>query len=290
MGLVEIYFTVVIPVGLVIMMAGLGLSLTLADLTRVFIFPKAVVIGLSGQLLLLPLIAFVLAILIAPTPAVAVGAIILAACPGGVTSNGFVFGSRGDLALSITLTAISSIITVLTIPVFTAVGLYYFYTNEMSTPDVPVMQMIMRLSLLTVLPVTVGMIVRAKWPEFSIRLVEPMRKFALSFLFVLIFTSILLSMDTIIENMFDAGIIAFGLNITSMSAGYLLSRLFRLTTEQTISITYEIGLQNLALALTVVLSLLKSPELAATALVYIVFMNVTAFGFHAIARRMLKKR
>jgi len=121
--LVELFFTVVVPVGLVLMMTGMGLALSPADLKNVIVFPKAAAIGLGGQLLLLPLISFLLAVLLAPTPAVAVGAVILAACPGGVTSNGFVFASRGDLALSITLTAVTSILTVFTIPLLTALAM-----------------------------------------------------------------------------------------------------------------------------------------------------------------------
>lgn len=283
MELVEVFFTVVIPIGLVLMMTGMGLSLTLADLGNVLLFPRAAAIGLAGQLLLLPLVALLLAALIAPTPAVAVGAIILAACPGGVTSNGFVFASRGDLALSITLTAITSIITVFTIPLLTAMGMYLFFEDDI-IPELPVLTMILRLAALTILPVAAGMLFRRLWPQPAKALVEPMRKIAVWFLILLILGTIASSGDTIIENLYEAGFIAFALNLITMSAGYGLARFFGLSLAQTISITYEIGLQNLALALTVTLTILHNPALATVALVYIVFMNLTALGFYTFIR------
>ena len=106
MSIMDILYLHVIPWVLRFVMVGLGLTLTLADLKRVLVFPKAVVVGLAGQLILLPFLAFVLALRLAPTPEIAVGLIILAACPGGVTSNAYVFAARADVALSVTLTAV----------------------------------------------------------------------------------------------------------------------------------------------------------------------------------------
>jgi len=281
--LVELFFTVVVPVGLVLMMTGMGLALSPADLKNVIVFPKAAAIGLGGQLLLLPLIAFLLAVLLAPTPAVAVGAVILAACPGGVTSNGFVFASRGDLALSITLTAVTSILTVFTIPLLTALAMYFFYHDEV-IPRLPVVKMILRLAALTILPILAGMLFRRIWPVLADTLVEPLRRIAVWFLVILILGTIVSSREAIVENLYDAGMIALALNVLTMSAGFGLARLFGLSVAQTISITYEVGLQNLALALTVTLTILQFPALATVALVYIVFMNLSALGFYTLVR------
>ncbi len=122
----EILYSIVIPSVLLSVMVGLGLTLTVADFKRVIAMPKAVVIGLTSQIILLPLLAFVLAFFLAPTPELAVGAIILAACPGGVTSNAYVFAARADLALSVTLTAVASFVTVFTIPLLTSLALRFF--------------------------------------------------------------------------------------------------------------------------------------------------------------------
>ena len=110
---VELVFARLIPVILFVMMLGMGLSLTLDDFKRVVHFPRAAIVGLFGQLLLLPGIAFALALLLDVPPAIAIGGMLLAACPGGITSNAYVFVSRADLGLSITLTAITSVITII---------------------------------------------------------------------------------------------------------------------------------------------------------------------------------
>ena len=108
MDLVTLFYTKAIPIGLIVVMAGMGLSLKVDDIKRVILFPRAAAIGLCGQLLLLPILAFLIGWLISPSPEVAMGLILLAACPGGATSNAYVFASRADVALSVTLTGLTS--------------------------------------------------------------------------------------------------------------------------------------------------------------------------------------
>ena len=153
MSLADFLYTVAIPVALATVMLGMGLSLTLEDLKRVVLYPKAVGTGLLGQLILLPLLAFVLATMLAPNPAIAAGAIMLAACPGGVTSNAYTFAARADVALSVTLTAIESIITIFTIPLFAYLALS-FYFDQATAPDVPAVGMIRQLAIITAIPIT----------------------------------------------------------------------------------------------------------------------------------------
>ena len=141
MDIVQFFYVEVIPIGLWLIMFGLGMSLTLGDIKHVFVDVKAATIGLAGQLILLPALGFLLVEILSPAPAIAVGLIILTACPGGVTSNAYVFASRGDLALSVSLTGISSFITVFTIPIWTFLALDLYYTQG-SIPEIPVLDMV----------------------------------------------------------------------------------------------------------------------------------------------------
>lgn len=287
MNFVELIFVFVIPVALFTIMLGMGLSLSLADLKRVIVFPKAALIGLTGQLILLPLLAFVLVALFQPAPAIAVGTIILAACPGGTTSNGFVFACRGDIALSVTLTAITSVVTVFTIPFLTYVALN-LYLDVAVIPDVPIRKMMSSLATLTLLPLALGMTFRSRLPKLAARLVDPMRKVTLGALFFIIITVTLTTLGDIVENFPTAGVMAFSLNIISMLMGYLLASAAQLPKRQMVSITFEVGLQNLSLALLVAITILGRPEFGATTLVYFIAMNITAIGFTWYATSILR--
>lgn len=283
----DFLYTIVIPAVLLSVMVGLGLTLTVADFKRVIAFPKAAVIGLTSQIVLLPLLAFAIALLLAPTPEIAVGAIILAACPGGVTSNAYVFAARADLALSVTLTAVASFITVFTIPLLTYLALQAFI-QQGELPDLPMLQMFRMLVMFTIIPLAVGMTCNTLWPDFAQSVVEKLlRRVTVGILVFVIVTAAIASYDAIRENFLQAGLLVLGLNLLSMGMGYGLSRSFKLPIGQVISITYEVGVQNLSLALLVTLVILESPLLAITTLLYAVVMPVIALGFLVIARRML---
>ncbi len=287
MDLVSFLYTILIPTVLITVMIGLGLSLTMADLKRVIAFPKAAAIGMSGQLIFLPLLAFGLAYLFAPSPEVAVGAVILAACPGGVTSNAYVFAARGDVALSVTLTAIVSFITVITIPLLTYVALLVFF-QEGAIPDLPVLNMIRTLSIFTVFPIASGMTIRKLWPDLARRLVEHVRRIAVAALIFLIVTAALSSYEVVLDNALQAGLLVVALNFLAMSMGFALATAYNLSTSQAVTITNEIGVQNISLALLVTLTLLDDPALAITSLLYAVVMPITALAFISIARKMLE--
>ena len=286
MDLVSLLYTVLIPVVLITIMIGLGLSLTPTDLKRVITFPKAAAIGISGQLILLPLLAFALAYFLAPSPEVAVGAVILAACPGGVTSNAYVFAARADVALSVTLTAVVSFITVLTIPLLTYVALLVFF-EQGTIPDLPVVNMLRTLAMFTVFPIAGGMIFRFLWPPLAQKLVEAVRRIAVAALIFLIATAALSSYQVVLENIVQAGLLVIALNLLSMGMGFGLAHSFKLSTSQAVTITYEIGVQNISLALLVTLTLLEDPGLGIATLLYAVIMPITALGFISIARKML---
>jgi BASS family bile acid:Na+ symporter len=276
----------VVPWMLRLVMLGLGLSLTLADFKRVIVFPKAAAIGLFAQLLGLPLTAFALSLLFGPEPAIAVGLVILAACPSGVTSNAYTFASRGDVPLCVTLSALTSVITVFTIPFLTYLALQVFF-EQGAMPALPVLNMLRELILLTLVPVALGMFVRARWPASAEKVVEPLRKAVLGLLLFVLVLAALSSYNVIRDNIASAGALVITMNLLTMGLGYGIARAFRLPMTQVVTITFEVGIQNLALALTITLRILQAPDLAIAALLYAVVMPATALAFVSIARRWI---
>lgn len=280
----QFFQTYIVPGSLFTIMVGLGLNLTIQDILRIFIMPKAVVTGLIGQLILLPALAFAFALSFNLSPIIAIGLIILAACPGGVTSNAYVFASRGDIALSVTLTSIASLFTVFTMPFLTWLALTTF--SEAGTMiSIPVSDMMISLARLTVLPIIIGMMVRYWRPDFADRIREPVRKLAFILLMVVILGNTWFSIDTIMLYFVQAGLMAVLLNLSCMLMGYGLARLTRLNGPQTISITYEVGLQNLSLALTLANAILMMPDYAIFAIIYGFLMKFSALSFMAWAKK-----
>jgi BASS family bile acid:Na+ symporter len=267
-------------------MLGLGLSLTLADFRRVIRYPKAVTIGLVAQLVGLPLCAFALAWIFGAAPAIAVGLIILAACPSGITSNAYSFAARADVPLCVTLSAVTSVITVFTIPFLTYSAMQLFF-EQGQMPELPMVTMLRELILLTLVPVALGMFIRARFPRFAEKAIEPIRQAILVLLFIVLLLAALSSYKVIIENFSNAGPLVVTMNLSTMALGYALGRLFRLPTRQVITITFEVGVQNLALALTITLRILADPSLAVAVLLYAVVMPATALIFVSMARRLL---
>ena len=280
-----LFQTIIIPFGLFLVMMGLGLTLSIDDILRVIIMPKAVLVGLAGQLILLPAVAFGLAFALNPAPVIAIGLILLSACPGGITSNAYVFDSRGDIALSVTLTTVASLFTVVTMPLIVWMALTLFAEGS-DMVSVPVANMMRSLAQLTILPIFIGMIIRKFNPGFADKMVEPVRKMAIAILIMVIVTNTYFSIDTLKQFIVQAGTVALILNITCMSMGYGLSRLAKLNTDQTISITYEVGLQNLSLALVLANTILQMPDYAAVTLIYGFFMKFTALSFMAYAKKL----
>jgi len=280
-----LFQTIIIPFGLFLVMMGLGLTLSIDDILRVIIMPKAVLTGLAGQLILLPLVAFGLAFVMNPAPVIAIGLILLAACPGGITSNAYVFACSGDIALSVTLTTVASLFTVVTMPLLAWLALDTF-AEAGDMLEVPVSNMMRSLAQLTVLPIGIGMTFRKFKPAFAERMVEPVRKMALGILIMVIITNTYFSIDTLKQYMVQAGVAALVLNVVCMSMGYGLTRVAKLNVDQTISITYEVGLQNLSLALVLANTLLGVPDYAAVTLIYGFFMKFTALSFMAYAKKL----
>ena len=158
---------IILAISLMIIMFGMGLSLIFADFKRVLIFPKAVFIGLVSQIIILPLIGFLIATALNLSPTIAIGIMLLAACPGGATSNLLTHLAKGDLALSISLTAISSLLSIVTIPIIVQFALTHFCDQDQSV-SIDAITMIKQLFVIVLIPVSIGMMIRAKYSYFAL--------------------------------------------------------------------------------------------------------------------------
>lgn len=289
MEFLETFYTKFVPFFLFTVMVAMGLSLTANDLMEVVRKPKAILVGLSAQLLILPVIAIGYGLLLNSPPVIAAGAIILAACPGGITSNAYVFASRADIALSIGLTSVASVITVFSVPFLTLLALN-LHMDRGEIPALPAGEMMWKLAQLTIIPVAIGMTLRRLKSEFALRLIEPLRVITLMALLVIVVIGTVTAWETIVENLWTAGILMTAINLTAMSIGYGLGNLMRLPFPQMASITFEVGVQNLSMALFVAFTFLKSPELAVSTLVYALIMKITAMSFVWYVRNRLSAR
>lgn len=278
----------VIPWVLRLVMMGLGLSLTMADFKRVIIFPKAATIGLVAQLVGLPLVAFILGMAFNAPPAIAVGLVILAACPSGATANAYTFASRADVPLCVTLSAITSVITVFTIPFLINLALRTF-SLEGQMAQLPILGMLINLMTFTLIPLILGMLIRYFYSAFSERAVEPIRKVVLYVMMLVLLLGIVSSYDVLLENYKTVAILVVTMNLVTMAMGFGLAKLFKLPLTQVITITFEVGVQNLALSFAITFNILQRPDLAVAGLVYAVIMPATALGFVSLARRLMAK-
>ena len=270
--------SVVLPVSLGIIMFGMGMTLVVDDFRRVFLYPKAAILGLTNQLIILPILAFTLAVLFNLPPAMAVGLMIIAACPGGATSNLITHVAKGNVALSVTLTAISSCITVFSIPVILTFSLSYF-TNETGVPiELPFLMTIVQIMGITIIPVGIGMAVRRMNAKFAYKMEKPMR-IASTIIFLAVLAGVILAnKEHLVPYMKNAGPVTLLLNVLTMLLGFYSARLFRLDLKQSISITIESGIQNGTLAIVIATSILKQLDMSIPAATYSLIMFFTG-GF-----------
>jgi BASS family bile acid:Na+ symporter len=276
MTAVELISKVFLPLSLAIIMLGMGMTLILNDFTRIIKYPKAILIGLTNQLIFLPIIGFSLAIAFNLNPIMAVGLMILASCPGGPTSNLITQVCKGNIALSVTITAIASIISILTIPFILSYALSYFGSGSDVTINLPIIDTIIQIMGITVIPISLGMLIRKYKINFANRMEKPMRT-ASTIIFLLVFIAVLAAnADKLVDGMKEAGIVTLMLNIATMGLGYLTARLFKLNFKSTISITIESGIQNGTLALVIATSILNNVEMGIPIGAYAIWMFLTS--------------
>ncbi|MGK0447772.1 MAG: BASS family bile acid:Na+ symporter [Polaribacter sp.] len=271
----EIISKVFLPLSLAIIMLGMGMTLIVSDFTRILKKPKDILIGLTNQLIFLPIIGFSLAIAFNLSPVMAVGLMILATCPGGPTSNLITQVCRGNIALSVTLTAITSILSVLTIPFILSYALEYFGTDTNVTIKLPILDTILQIMVITIIPISIGMLIRRFKIKFAQRLEKSMR-IASTVIFALVFLAVLAANFNIIgKAMREVGLVTLLLNIITMGFGYLTARLFKLNLKSAISITVESGIQNGTLAFVIATSILNNVEMGIPTGAYAIWMFIT---------------
>ncbi|QTS88538.1 bile acid:sodium symporter family protein [Ectopseudomonas khazarica] len=269
--------TLFLPAALGIIMLGLGLSLSLADFARVAKFPRPVLIGLACQLLLLPLACFFLAKLFGLAPALAVGLMLLAASPGGTTANLYSHLAHGDVALNITLTAVNSVVAILTMPLIVNLSLAHFMSADQAIP----LQFakVVQVFAIVLGPVAIGMWLRSRFPHFAERMQKPVKIVSALFLLLIILLAVAKDWRTFVEYAPAVGGAALAFNLLSMAVGYCVPRLLKLDLRQAIAM--EIGIHNGTLAIALALSpaLLNNPTMAIPAAIYSLIMFVTAALF-----------
>lgn len=266
----------IVAIALMCIMFGMGLSLTINDFKRIVREPRAVMVGLINQLLFLPLIGFVLVSVLNPGPAVAIGIMILVACPGGATSNLISHLAKGDTALSVTLTAVASLVTIISIPLIIQFALVEFQGDDREV-QLNVLQTIGQLLMIVVLPVAVGMVVRAKATAFALKMDKPVRIASGVLLALITLALIVKERSNIIPYLQQAGLPTILLCVTTMALGFFSARFFRLKIRQAISISIESGIQNSALAITIATVTLDNTSFGIAAAIYTLIMYSAAF-------------
>lgn len=273
--LVTLVNSVVIPICLFLIMMGMGLSLVVNDFKRVVKFPKALSVGLANQLIMLPLIGFALANIMPLRPEYAVGVMLLVLCPGGTTSNLFTYLAKGDVALSVTMTAIASVITVFTIPIVLSYSLVHFM-GAGSEFQLPIIKTMVSLVVITILPISIGMLIKRYAPKVAESSQVLVSRFGVTFLaFLVVFLSYV-QRDIIVDAFVNTGPVSLILNVVTMALGYFSSKLLGLNLAQRTSITMEVGLQNSTLSIFMALTLLSNYDMSMTPAIYTLIMFFTA--------------
>ena len=277
--------TSIAPIGLALIMLGLGASLTVKDFTRVFQNPKVFLVGLLCQLVLLPVIAYLLIIILKTPIELALGVMLIAAAPGGVTSNVLTKFANGDVALSISITAFTSLISIVSVPyiVFLSIDLFNISYVE---KEVSMLGVSLKMFFVVTVPVIIGMIIRKVFNNFIENNMKIIQKMSIG-LFSIVFIAIYIEeWDSIVMFLSTAGTIAFILNITMMIVGFYIAKFFSSDVAQRRCISLECGLQNGTLAVFVGTQLFGSDMtyMVPTA-AYALIMMATSVIFVLILRK-----
>ena len=230
--------TIFLASSLIIIMLGMGLSLVANDFKRIFSYPKAILVGLTNQLIILPIIGFSIALLFPLKPEIAIGIMILAACPGGPTSNLISHLAKGDVALSVSLTAMSSFITILTIPFIVNFALVHFL-EEGQMVKLDIVETIIQIFVIIVIPVSIGMLIRRYKEGFALKMAKPVRKASGIVIALIIIGIVIKEKENVIPYFQQAGLVALILNVATMAVGYYSAKLFKITDKSAISISIE---------------------------------------------------
>jgi bile acid:Na+ symporter, BASS family len=273
---------VLLPAAIAVIMCSLGLSLSAADFRRVLVSPRGVAIGMLNLALISPLLAFAMAELFNLPPELAVGLVLLGATPGGMMANMLTHLSRGDTALSVTMTAISSVAAAITVPLFLSLATDHFGATGLGEVSMP--GVVARVLAITIVPVALGMELRRRWPARVAAAYPRVRRISLGLFAIVVLGAIASEHDTVAEHMAAVAGAALALNVSAMALSFAISRLARLDERQATAIALELGIHNSALAIAVGASLATTVTIPAA--VYSSFMLFTGGAFAwAMSRR-----
>jgi len=280
------FFQMLVPVGLMLIMFSMGLTLQLRDFGLVLKSGRLVSAGLLGQLVALPLLALAIGAFFRLPPELALGLFIVAICPAGTTSNALTFVGRGNVALAIVLTALTSFVTVFTIPLLLSWALPWFLAGARDVPTLSIPTVMLQLVTITVLPVAAGMLVRHFRPALADRMVPWLRPTAFVVLVAVIALSVAVSLEMVLANLAGVGPAIWMLNVAGMAAGLAIGRAIGVDVRNAMTLAIEIGVQNVTLAIFLTLNVLNSLPLAVTQNIYGVVMLLNG----TLLIRLLRRR
>lgn len=276
-----------LPVALAVIMVGIGLSLTLADFREQARTPRATIIGTLGQVLLVPAIGIAVALVMDLPPIMALGLVLVAACPGGSTSNLVTYLARGNVALSIILTVVASLVIIVTLPGWLDVAGRILPGATELTVSVPLGQTFGLLVGIILIPVAIGMVIRAKKPELAAKLERGMSAFGALVLLLAISAVAVDLGGEIIDMTIATGPAVLVFNIAVILVGGALAWIARVDRSSQLALAVEYGIKNSTLGLVIALTVVRDEEFAVPAAVYSIVMYVTAIAVIAIGRRMI---
>ena len=271
---------VVLPIALAFIMFSLGLGLSISDFSRIFVKPKEFFVGFISQLIILPLIALILVFIWPLSPEIAIGVMILAAAPGGATSNILTSFARGDVALSISLTAVISILSVITIPLILGISLSLLGTN-LASEGISLMDIALKMFLIVTVPVLIGMLLKNILSSFE----NIAKKISTVLFFLVLLGAVLAERENVVSYFAQAGLITLVLNILMMLIAYYLSKSLISNIPQQRAITFECGLQNGTLAIVVANVFFDGGVYLIPAATYSLIMYATALPYIYYLRR-----
>ncbi len=271
--------TLFLPIALGIIMLGLGLNLLVDDFKRVVLYPKAMLVGLLCQMVLLPVLCFGICILFDLPAALAVGLMLLSASPGGATANLYSHLAKGDVALNISLTAVNSVLTLFTLPFIVNFAIDYFMQGGQVVP----MQFkkVVEVFAIVLVPVTIGMLVNYFSPQTSKKLEKPVKIISALFLVLIIFGAIVKEKEQFATYFQQVGLACLAFNVISMAIGYYIPTLLKVNRKQSIAIGMEIGIHNGTLAIYIALNVIGNSMMSIPPAVYglIMFFTAALFGY-----------
>jgi BASS family bile acid:Na+ symporter len=276
---------VLLPCCLAVIMGVLGLSLTPADFRRVLVVPRGIAIGLANLLVVSPLLAFGAAELFGLAPEFAVGLVLLGASPGGTMANLLTHLARGEVALSVTMTAVSSVAALVTVPLYLGLAIDRFGAGLDADVEMPAI--VARVFLITIVPLAIGMYVRHRNPDWVERVYDRARRLSLALFLAVVVAAVASEAEEALEHFEEVAVAALALNVAAMGISFAVAQLAGLGDRQATAIAMELGVHNATLAITVAATI--DTSIAIPAAVYSMFMFITAGGLARVMSRRIAR-